>query len=239
MGVDNINASDFQAKILAQKRRDLDEEKTKLVTEKGQLEAERVRQRSKEQEKTDKDMVQISKEGERLSETLRKANSDQVKQLSNSLQNNYEKLVQGTAESLKRLDAESARKISEHTMANMEKVTASTNLSDDPFYRLKTISPDLSETDEGYEVKVKLSPHEAENLYVSGEGNSVKLTLTRRFSDSVKDAEAGQTTKNSSYQSVVETLNLPKNVDSHAISKAYKDGVTTIKIPYLKPKFRV
>jgi HSP20 family protein len=113
----------------------------------------------------------------------------------------------------------------------MERLQSLTSKSEDPFYRIKSLGPVMSEEAEAFQVKVALPEHEAQNLFVSAEGQQLKLSLARRYQDKSDDAESGVSTKTSSYQTIMESLTLPGAVNGKGIKREYADGVVTITVP--------
>lgn len=229
MAVDNVNET--QARSMAQKRKAVEDEGNALEVERGRMNRERMREATRIKEKTDKELVDISKAGENQAEMVKKLNSDRIQSLNDNTQKNFLALSESTAGEIRRLDADALKTIESHRMGTMEKVLNVTSQTEDPFYRIKSLNPTLSESDRGFTVKVALAEHEAKNLFVTGEGQSLKLSLARRFQEQVKNGEQALTTKTSSYQTVVESLSLPAAIVSKDIKREYADGIVTITVP--------
>jgi HSP20 family molecular chaperone IbpA len=229
MAVDGVG--DSQARFLAQKRKELEDEKNALETETARARRDRLQAASAQNEKTEKDLVSISREGEKQADLLRKLNSERVRTLNENTQQNYEKLSGDTASEIRRLEAESFKAIADAKESNMEKLRFVTERSEDPFYRIKSLNPVMSEADDAFKVKVALPEFEAKNLFVSGEGQAIKLSLARRFQDHHTDGENAVTTRTSSFQTVAESLAMPAPINAKGIKKEYADGVVTITVP--------
>lgn len=235
MAVDSVNSSEAQARFLAQKKRELEDEKNALEAAKAQAERQRLKESSKAKEKIDKEVVEISKQGEQQAELVKKLNSERVKSLNENTQKEYLRISENTANEIKRLDQQALDKI--HSLRNdrMEKLTHFEQRGEDPFYRLKGLNPVVKENETNYSISIAMAAHEAQNLFVSGEGSQLKLSLARRFQDQVKNVEAQSVTKTNNYQTIVETLNLSSSFDPKGIKREYADGVLTITVPKNRP----
>jgi len=229
MAVENV--SENQARVMAQKRKAVEDEENGLETDRARANRDRIREGNRIKEKTDKELVAISKAGENQAEMVKKLNSDRIQSLNDNTQKNFLELSASTAKEISRLNADALKTIEDHRAGTMEKVTSVTSVSEDPFYRIKSLNPSLAEGEREFTVKVALAPHEANNLFVTGEGQGVKLSLARRFQEQVKNGEQALTTKTSSYQTVVETLNLPGAINAKGIRRDYADGIVTITVP--------
>ncbi len=235
MAVDNVNSSESQARLLAQKKRAVEEEKNALEVAKAQAERERLKQAEQAKTKIDREIVEISKQGEQQAELVKKLNSDRVKSLNENTQKEYLRIAENTANEVKRLDSDALGKINTLRNDRLEKLTHFDQRGEDPFYRLKGLNPVVSETETDYTVKIKMAAHEAQNVFVSGEGHQLKISLARRFQDQLKNQEAQSLTKTNSYQTIVETLSLSEGVDTKKIQRYYTDGTLTIKVPKIRP----
>jgi HSP20 family molecular chaperone IbpA len=231
MSVEKASAAETQARLLAQKRRALEEEENSLDLQKAKAAQARHKAESAEKAKADKEMVEISKAAERQVEATKKLNTDRILQLNENNNKAYEDIANKTAEALREADANALRQINDIRAGAMEKVKFMSDRAEDPFYRIKSLTPTLSEGDREFTVKMTMPPHEAENLFVSGEGQTLKLSLSRRFQDTFKNPEGGGTTKTNSFQTVVEYVPLPGAYEAKKISRDYADGVLTIHVP--------
>ena len=115
-------ASDSQSLYLTQKRRELEEQGNALEIEQAKLARDRGKMLGAERERTDKELVEISKQGERQVELTRKLNADRVHALNDNNNKSYEALAKRTAEDIARMDIEAKRMIEDKRGAGMEKV---------------------------------------------------------------------------------------------------------------------
>ena len=230
MEVDKSGA-DSQAQAIAKKKRDAEVEEQRARLELARVQREREKMLAAEREKGDRELVEISAAASAQMDGMKKLNSERVKGLSENANKHFESLSKKTAEELANADRNAFDMIEAKKLSSMEKIKQVTDRSEDPFYKLKSLNPAFSEGDKEYTVKVKLPEHEAKNLYVTGEGQYLKLSLARRFQENAKNQETHQQTKTSSFQTVVEQIPLPGAFEGKKISRDYKDGVVTITVP--------
>lgn len=230
MEIDN-SSGESQARLMAKRKRDSEIEDQKLQMDLAA--AARARKKTGEvaREKSDKELVEISDAATQQMDSMKKLNSMRVRDLTDNSQRHYEDLAVVTAAEIKRNDEQAFQAVQERKGAAMEKIKNVTDLSQDPFYQLRSLGPVLSEAEKHYSITLNLPEHEAKNLFVSGEGQYVKIALARRFQDDLKNRETHVTTKTNSFQSVTEQLAIPGGFDARKISREFKDGVVTITIP--------
>lgn len=231
----DIDTSDNQARVLAEKRKSIEQESASLEAEKGRAARAHQQAIAQQREKQEQDIVQISKAAESQMESAKKLNSERVRALSDNTQKSFEALAATTADQIRDLNNNALKAVENKRQSTMENLKFVENQKEDPFYHIKSLNPILGESEKEYTVKVALPEHEAKNLLVSGEGMSLKVTLARRFQENVKNPESGSNTKTNSYQSVVEQLAIPGPYDARKISRDYADGVVTIRLPKPAP----
>lgn len=231
MAIEKASDSTVAAQALARRRKELEELESSLEIEKAQLARQRARDLAAEKEKSDKEIVAVSKAGANQVELARKLNSDRVRTMNENHQKEYERLSANTAEEVKRLETDAFKAIADTRAGTMERVRYVTDQTEDPFYRLKSLNPVISESENTFTVKLNLPEHEAKNLFVSGEGQTLKVSLTRKFQERARAEEGDRTTKTASYQSIVESLAMPGAFDAKGLKRDYADGVVTITVP--------
>jgi HSP20 family molecular chaperone IbpA len=233
MGVEISSESTSAARLLAEKKRAIEQEEAALQTDQSRAQRDRLKMLQAEREKTEKDVVEISKQGSTQMENTKKLNTDRIHALNDNQQKNFEALAANTAEQIKGLEANSLKTINDHRQSTMEKLNFVTKQTEDPFYRLKSLNPALSEAATEYQIKVALPEHEAKNLFIAAEGQQVKLSLARRFQENTKaEGEPNdRTTRTNSFQSIVEQLNIPGAFESKGIRREYADGIVTVFVP--------
>lgn len=230
MDVDASNTA--AAKLLADKKRALEAEEAGLEMDRARAQRARTEAMQQEREKTEKDIVEISKAAGQQMDNTKKLNSERLRMLDENTQKNFEAVAAKTAEQIKGIDAQSLKDINDRRAATMERLVYVQQQTEDPFYRLKSLNPVTAENDTGYTVKVALPEHEAKNLFVNADGQTLKMSLARRFQENAKDAEdASRTTRTSSYQSIVEQIPLSMPFEAKGIKREWANGVVTITVP--------
>jgi len=232
MNVDG--AGESQARQLAKKRKEVEDEKNALETDKARTTRQREIEKRLAHERTNKDIVEISKSGEQQMDMAKKMNSERIRSINENTQKNFEKVAQEAAAGIGLAKEESVKMIEDLKRSNMERVQLTTDQAQNPFYRVNTLSPVISEGELGYTVKVAMPEEEAKNLFISGNGtNSLKLSLARKFQDTAKFPEEARSTKTSNFQTIVETLHFTDAFDAKGLNKEYADGIVTISLPKL------
>lgn len=121
--------------------------------------------------------------------------------------------------------------------ADAQQVTASTSTdkkilgdkSTDPFYKVDKLNPKMVEDLKTVTVSVPVAEYEKENIHLSTQGRSIKITLSRKYSDSLnsEDGSLNRSTRSELFSKELNTTDLlsPKNITQH-----YSDGVLHFKI---------
>lgn len=106
------------------------------------------------------------------------------------------------------------------------------NKKDDNFYKIETLNPKVKETEKAYYVSLKVPEHEKDNVHLSVHGREVKMTMTRRFTESLQaeDGSINKSTKNELYSKEFGAMDL---LNSKLISQKYEDGILSYKIQKL------
>ncbi len=102
----------------------------------------------------------------------------------------------------------------------------------DPFYRIQTIEPTI--TDLGKEVLFELpvANHEWENVHLSVQGRNVKMTLGRKFSDEYT-SDLGQRNKSSRSELFSKELQVADLLNAKTITQKYENGKVQFKVAKL------
>ncbi|MEA9358122.1 hypothetical protein SHI21_17950 [Bacteriovorax sp. PP10] len=191
------------------------EELKKLMT----MDMEKNKRLSNEQNRVNQDQLTYQ-------ETHQK---DMLAQREKDFKVRYENMVKEHDTILKTLSAKFE--------ADAQRVTASTStdkkiLNDkatDPFYRVDKLNPKLTEDLKTVTVSVPVAEYEKENIHLSTQGRSVKITLSRKYTDSLngEDGSLNRSTRSELFSKELNTVDLlsPKN-----ITQNYSDGILTFKI---------
>jgi HSP20 family molecular chaperone IbpA len=127
-----------------------------------------------------------------------------------------------------------------HLNTDMKKIIESSavkkemieNKADDKFYRVETLSPLVSETPKDYMVSLKVPEYEKENVHLSVHGREVKMTLARKYSESV-EAEDGSSNKSTKNELFSKEFSSQDILNPKLISQKYANGVLSYKISKL------
>lgn len=107
-----------------------------------------------------------------------------------------------------------------------------TNKSDDDFYRIKTLTPRIS--DLGHEVLIELPTpeHEWENVHLSVQGRNIKMTVGRKYSDEATD-DLGNRNKSSRSELFSREFTVNDLLNPKKLTQKYEDGIVKFKIAKL------
>ncbi len=154
---------------------------------------------------------------------------DMLLQRDNDFKVRYTNMVKEHNSILNNLSAkfeEDAKKIKFST-ANDKKLLDSR--ADDSFYRVSVINPKLIEDLKTVTVHIPIAEYEKENINLSTRGRSIKITLSRKYSDSLnaEDGSLNKTTRSELFSKELATQDL---LSSRDITQSYEDGVLSFRI---------
>jgi HSP20 family molecular chaperone IbpA len=104
--------------------------------------------------------------------------------------------------------------------------------SQDQFYRVNTLEPELTEDLNSYTVKIQVPEHEKEQVTLAPHGRQLKLNLVRNFKDEQRD-ENGSLNKASRSEVFTKIMNVPEIVNSRDVTQRYVDGVLEFRVAKL------
>ncbi len=141
----------------------------------------------------------------------------------------YEKMIKEHDEILGRLKTSfsaDVKKMVEQTSADKKRIDDRGN---DPFYRIDKLNPTMVEDIDVVTIKLPVSDYEKENVHLSTQGRNIKITLSRKYSDSVSSEGGGidRSTRSELYSKEFNTKDL---LSSKNITQNYEDGMLTFKI---------
>ena len=231
----NAKAQEFNQKELEEERnyqnqltnnirnhdQDLTEQKTELqkntdssIEKNKRLQNEKIRVQNEELvylDKHQKDMIQQKQEDFKVRyQNMVNEHQTLLDELKTHLDTDVKKMVSQSADQKKNI----------------------TNRLDDRFYQIGLLSPNLSENEKEFQVSLKVPEHEKENVHLSAHGRGVKLTQTRKFSDSLESEDG---TINRSSRSELLSREFPSKdiLNPKMITQNYSDGTLTFKIQKL------
>lgn len=193
-----------------------------------------------QKEQLKKLMTMDGEKNKRLSAELNRVNHDQLQfqelhqkdmlaQREKDFKVRYENMVKEHDTILKGL--------TEKFQADADKVTASTSsdkkiLGDktsDPFYRVEKLNPKLTEDLKTVTVSIPVAEYEKENIHLSTQGRSIKITLSRKYSDML-NGEDGSLNRSTRSELFSKELNSTDLLSSRNIKQHYSDGILSFKI---------
>ncbi len=102
--------------------------------------------------------------------------------------------------------------------------------SDDSFYRISKIEPEIAEFDNHYIVTVKIPEHEKDNLRIFSDKRDLKLKVTREFKQNLQE-DSQNNSKVARSEVISKTVTLPVPIGKEKISQNYQDGKLIFKVP--------
>lgn len=103
------------------------------------------------------------------------------------------------------------------------------NKTQDPFYRVDTLKPKMVEDLKTVTVSMPVAEHEKENVHLSTQGRVVKITLSRKFTDNMKeeDGSLNRSTRSELFSKELATTDLLSPKD---IKQSYENGILSFLI---------
>ncbi|MBC7429428.1 MAG: hypothetical protein H7336_12495 [Bacteriovorax sp.] len=185
------------------------------------------------------DMVETGK-NKRLNDEKTRVNQEQLiyqdkhqhemlKQRDADFKVRYENLVKQHDQTIKDLASHldvDVKKMIDKT-ATQKKILESRET--DPFYHLDQLSPKMMEDLKTVTISMPVVEYEKENVHLSTQGRLIKITLSRKYTDSL-NAEDG--TLNRSTRSELFSKELPTKdiLNPKEITQSYEDGILSFKI---------
>lgn len=163
---------------------------------------------------------------------LDKHQKEILSQKQNDFKIRYENLVKEHDSLLSELKDHFDSDIKKMAEQNASKKQLIANRSDDKFYRVESLTPKTSENEKEYMVSLKVPEHEKENVHLSVNGRGVKMTLTRRFTDTVEelDGSLNRSTRNELFSKEFPSKDL---LNPKQVVQKYENGILSYKIQKL------
>lgn len=183
------------------------------------IDAEKNKRLSDEKNRVNKD--QLSFQDKHQQEMLRQREAD--------FKTRYEKIVKEHNEILKNLSTSfsaDVKKMVEQTSTEKKQIDDKTN---DPFYRVDKLNPTMKEELNEVMVSLPVAEYEKENVHLSAQGRNIKVTLSRKYTDSIASPEGGidRSTRSELFSKEFNVADLLSPKD---IVQNYQDGILTFKI---------
>ena len=129
------------------------------------------------------------------------------------------------------------KELTKHFHEDVKKVTESSSSEkkilekkvEDQFYRIEKLNPKITDGLKEITVSLPIAEYEKENVHLSTQGRTVKITLSRKFADNLTSPEGGidRSTRSELYSKEIIAPDIlsPKNILQH-----YEDGILSFKI---------
>lgn len=101
--------------------------------------------------------------------------------------------------------------------------------SEDQFYRVETLNPNITETQKELVISLKVPEFEKENVHLSVHGREVKMTLSRKYAETL-ESEDGSTNKSSKNELFSKEFSSNDILNPKLISQKYENGLLSFKI---------
>ncbi len=198
----NLNAQKEELKRIAQN--DLDKN-TRLADEKLRVNQEQMNFQDKHQQSL---LVQKDQDFKVRYEKIVKEHDDIIQTLSTRFQKDVQSLVDKTAK-------------------DKAIITEKVN---DPFYQVDRLDPKITESLDHYVVTLPISEYEKDNVQLSSQGRGIKLTLSRKYTDSTTDEKTGIVDRSTRSELFSKELKVKDILDSKQITQHYENGELHFKI---------
>lgn len=158
-----------------------------------------------------------------------KHQQNMVKQRTDDFRARYEKMVNEHESIIKELESKLAADMKKMVEKSANDKTLFINKLDDRFYQVEKLNPIVTETPDSVEVALEIPPHEKENFHLSAQGRNIKMTLSRKFTDTLTtpDGSLNKSTRSELFSKEVLTKDI---LNSNKITQKYDQGVLTYKI---------
>ncbi len=195
---------------------------------------------SRQQDELKKLMTMDAEKNKRLSDEKNRVNKDQLlfqdkhqqemlRQREADFKVRYEKMVKEHNDILKDLSTSftaDVKKMVDQTSTEKKLISDKTS---DPFYRVDKLNPTMKEELKEVMISLPIAEYEKENVHLSAQGRNIKITLSRKYSDSIASAEGGidRSTRSELFSKEFNSVDLLSPKD---ITQSYQDGILTFKI---------
>jgi HSP20 family molecular chaperone IbpA len=196
---------------------------------------ERETQLKAEQELHDLRLSQVRTKNEQEYSKLQSATEGEQQTLGGHFGERLNALKDEYDSTLERVQNLSREKLYDFQHANQTKLSAYQSRMSDPFYAIRTLNGDLTETDGAYILRAEVPEHEASQISASVHGHQLVISGTRRNAETVRE-EPGREVATHSFQSFRETYPILESVDAKSLTKFYEDGVLTVILPKITNK---
>ena len=113
--------------------------------------------------------------------------------------------------------------------ANAKRHEATETRSQDSFYHLTSLEPQLREDEKYYYIDIKSPPHEKENYHLTAHDRKIKLSFNRRSEERLEQNGEVQTSNKS--EAITREFKVAEIVDDKKLTESYKNGILSYRLP--------
>jgi HSP20 family molecular chaperone IbpA len=218
------NENDFQSKL----REDLKSHQELLTNQKDELKKS-MQMTTDRNKRLEMEKVRVQQDELNY---LDKYHKNLVDQKQADFKTRYEQLTKEHDRILNDIKSKLDQDIKVETAKNAQTKKSLVTKAADDFYRIDKLAPKLSDSGQEYVLTINVPEHERENVHLVAHGRDLKLTMSRKFSDTLEDEEGtiNRTSKSQLFSKELKTLDL---VNPKKVTENYQDGLLTFKISKL------
>lgn len=176
--------------------------------------------------KQDSDLEKVNVDQINFKKTF---HTKQMDQLDSDFKERYGNITRSHQQILKDLTTRLNSDIEVLSKNNSKLKETFNDKSQDPFYHITELSPIVTEEAQSYTVKLPVAEHEKNNVFLSSQGREIKITLSRKYDQTITD---GQNTQNRSTRSELfsKTFGVKDLLNPRNITQTYQDGILTFTV---------
>lgn len=153
----------------------------------------------------------------------------QMEQLDNDFKERYGNISTSHQNILKDLTARLNTDIEALAKTNSKMKETFNDKSQDPFYHITELAPIVTEQEKGYQVQLPVAEHEKNSVFLSTQGREIKITLSRKYDQTLTDTQNSQNRSTRS-ELFSKTFGVKDLLNPRYITQQYQDGVLTFTI---------
>lgn len=154
---------------------------------------------------------------------------DMLAQRESDFKIRYQKMVEEHEKILNDLKTQVDSDIKKMIASSATQMKTVSNKLNDSFYRVETLNPKTTELEKEVIVAIKIPEYEQENVHLSVHGRDVKMTLSRKYTDSM-EAQDGSINKSTRNELFSKEFTVTDILDPKKITQKYENGTLTFKI---------
>lgn len=198
-------------------------------TQKFQKLAELDKVQKQEIKKNTKINEEYEKVGAGALEFQKQFQQNQMEQLSKDFKTRYEIMQKNHTQTLSDLKTKFDEEVTKKVQKNSSIREVFEKKLEDPFYRVSVLRPKTTQGENEVSVSLPISEFEKDNVHLSTNARSVKITLNRNYSDKLME-EGNTLNKSTRSELFSKEFQVADILDARNITKTYNDGILTFKI---------